>query len=176
MFASPALLKRVGEFGKQKGVNLPSLKRYISDGAPDVERAAEVLSVPLPKGPRATSPTVDPVLAFGRWLVDRGLVRGDLADYQWESVDVLAELFFNDRDKSDVGSLHASRAPSARDPEGAVSWDLTGGMLKAIRAMASFADGVFDEVTADLGAEETAALSRLLHGEGTPDSEGRGDR
>ena len=34
MFASPALLKRVGEFGKQKGIKLPSLRRVISAGAP----------------------------------------------------------------------------------------------------------------------------------------------
>jgi acyl-coenzyme A synthetase/AMP-(fatty) acid ligase len=34
MFASPALLHRVGRFGKQKGIKLPSLKRVISAGAP----------------------------------------------------------------------------------------------------------------------------------------------
>jgi acyl-CoA synthetase (AMP-forming)/AMP-acid ligase II len=34
MFASPALLNRVGRFGKQKGIKMPSLKRVISAGAP----------------------------------------------------------------------------------------------------------------------------------------------
>ena len=34
MFASPALLNRVGSFGKANGVRLPSLKRVISAGAP----------------------------------------------------------------------------------------------------------------------------------------------
>ncbi len=34
MFASPALLNRVGRYGKEKGVKLPSLKRVISAGAP----------------------------------------------------------------------------------------------------------------------------------------------
>ena len=34
MFASPALLNRVGAFGKRNGVVLPSLKRVISAGAP----------------------------------------------------------------------------------------------------------------------------------------------
>ena len=34
MFASPALLNRVGSYGKQNGVKLPSLKRVISAGAP----------------------------------------------------------------------------------------------------------------------------------------------
>ncbi|NNF99180.1 MAG: AMP-binding protein [Desulfobacteraceae bacterium] len=34
MFASPALLNRVGTYGKKHGVKLPSLKRVISAGAP----------------------------------------------------------------------------------------------------------------------------------------------
>lgn len=34
MFASPALLNRVGKFGKEQGVKLPSLKRVVSAGAP----------------------------------------------------------------------------------------------------------------------------------------------
>lgn len=34
MFASPALLNRVGRYGKRKGIKLPSLKRVISAGAP----------------------------------------------------------------------------------------------------------------------------------------------
>jgi acyl-coenzyme A synthetase/AMP-(fatty) acid ligase len=34
MFASPALLNRVGKYGKQKNITLPSLKRVISAGAP----------------------------------------------------------------------------------------------------------------------------------------------
>jgi acyl-CoA synthetase (AMP-forming)/AMP-acid ligase II len=34
MFASPALLNRVGGYGRQNGIRLPSLKRVISAGAP----------------------------------------------------------------------------------------------------------------------------------------------
>jgi acyl-coenzyme A synthetase/AMP-(fatty) acid ligase len=34
MFASPALLNRVGRYGKSKGIILPSLKRVVSAGAP----------------------------------------------------------------------------------------------------------------------------------------------
>jgi acyl-coenzyme A synthetase/AMP-(fatty) acid ligase len=34
MFASPALLNRVGIHGKQRGIKLPSLKRVVSAGAP----------------------------------------------------------------------------------------------------------------------------------------------
>ena len=34
MFASPALLNRVGRYGKRKSIKLPSLKRVISAGAP----------------------------------------------------------------------------------------------------------------------------------------------
>jgi len=34
MFASPALLNRVGKYGKENGVRLPSLRRVVSAGAP----------------------------------------------------------------------------------------------------------------------------------------------
>ncbi len=34
MFASPALLDRVGRYGKEKGIKLPTLRRVISAGAP----------------------------------------------------------------------------------------------------------------------------------------------
>ncbi|RTZ95012.1 MAG: peptide synthase [Deltaproteobacteria bacterium] len=34
MFASPALVRRVGEYGKTQGIRLPSLRRVISAGAP----------------------------------------------------------------------------------------------------------------------------------------------
>ena len=48
MFASPALLNRVGRYCKNKGINLPSLKRVISAGAPvspsNIERFASTLS------------------------------------------------------------------------------------------------------------------------------------
>lgn len=47
MFASPALLNRVGRFGKEHGIRLPSLKRVISAGAPaapdNIERFAGLL-------------------------------------------------------------------------------------------------------------------------------------
>ncbi len=47
MFASPALLNRVGRYGKSKGIKLPSLKRVISAGAPvspsNIERFASML-------------------------------------------------------------------------------------------------------------------------------------
>ena len=48
MFASPALLNRVGSYGQQKGVVLPTLKRVISAGAPvsasNIEQFAKLLS------------------------------------------------------------------------------------------------------------------------------------
>ncbi len=34
LFASPALLKRVGEYGKERNIRLPSLRRVVSAGAP----------------------------------------------------------------------------------------------------------------------------------------------
>lgn len=47
MFASPALLNRVGRYGRQTGVKLPSLKRVISAGAPvsvdNIERFSALL-------------------------------------------------------------------------------------------------------------------------------------
>ncbi|HSO67039.1 MAG TPA: fatty acid CoA ligase family protein [Desulfatirhabdiaceae bacterium] len=47
MFASPALLNRVGGFGKQNGIKLPSLKRVVSAGAPvsadNIEQFTSVL-------------------------------------------------------------------------------------------------------------------------------------
>jgi len=47
MFASPALLNRVGNHGKAKGVKLPSLKRIVSAGAPvspaNIEQFAAML-------------------------------------------------------------------------------------------------------------------------------------
>jgi len=48
MFASPALLNRVGGYGKTNGVKLPSLKRVISAGAPvspaNIEQFSSMLS------------------------------------------------------------------------------------------------------------------------------------
>jgi len=48
MFASPALLNRVGAYGKKFGVKLPSLKRVISAGAPvsadNIEQFSAILS------------------------------------------------------------------------------------------------------------------------------------
>ena len=48
MFASPALLNRVGQYGKQRGITHPSLKRVISAGAPvypaNIEQFSALLS------------------------------------------------------------------------------------------------------------------------------------
>jgi olefin beta-lactone synthetase len=48
MFASPALLNRVGRYGKEKGIRLPTLKRVISAGAPatpaNIEQFATMLT------------------------------------------------------------------------------------------------------------------------------------
>jgi len=48
MFASPALLNRVGEFGKKNNIKLPSLRRVISAGAPvtpaNIEQFSSMLS------------------------------------------------------------------------------------------------------------------------------------
>ena len=47
MFASPALLNRVGKFGKEMGVKLPSLKRVVSAGAPVTPANIEQFSTML---------------------------------------------------------------------------------------------------------------------------------
>ena len=48
LFASPALLNRVGRYGQQKGIKLPSLRRVISAGAPvsadNIERFSTLLN------------------------------------------------------------------------------------------------------------------------------------
>lgn len=47
MFASPALLNRVGRYGKEKGIKLPTLKRVISAGAPATPANIEQFSAML---------------------------------------------------------------------------------------------------------------------------------
>jgi acyl-CoA synthetase (AMP-forming)/AMP-acid ligase II len=47
MFASPALLNRVGEYGKRNGIKLPSLRRVVSAGAPVAPSNIEQFSVML---------------------------------------------------------------------------------------------------------------------------------
>ncbi len=56
MFASPALLKRVGSYGTAKGIKLPSLKRVISAGAPVAASIIEVFARLLPDGAEVHTP------------------------------------------------------------------------------------------------------------------------
>ncbi len=69
MFASPALLDRVGRYGRQQGLKLPTLKRVISAGAPaapaNIERFAAMLTgqAQIHTGYGATEAM--PVSAFG---------------------------------------------------------------------------------------------------------------
>jgi acyl-CoA synthetase (AMP-forming)/AMP-acid ligase II len=49
MFASPALLDRVGGYGKERGVKLPSLKRVVSAGAPVAPSIIDTFSAMLVK-------------------------------------------------------------------------------------------------------------------------------
>ena len=50
MFGSPALLKRVGEYGAERGLTLPSLRRVISAGAPVSARVVEQFATMLSAG------------------------------------------------------------------------------------------------------------------------------
>ncbi len=56
MFASPALLNRVGEYGKKKNIVLPSLKRVISAGAPVLPSIIEQFTFLLGEDARIHTP------------------------------------------------------------------------------------------------------------------------
>jgi acyl-CoA synthetase (AMP-forming)/AMP-acid ligase II len=49
MFASPALLERVGAYARSRGIRFPSLKRVISAGAPVQARTIELFAPLLPE-------------------------------------------------------------------------------------------------------------------------------
>jgi acyl-CoA synthetase (AMP-forming)/AMP-acid ligase II len=84
MFASPALLNRVGGYGKARGIKLPSLRRVISAGAPvsasNIEQFAFMLSenaeVHTPYGATEAVPIISiasrEILSETRILSDRG--------------------------------------------------------------------------------------------------------
>lgn len=84
MFASPALLNRVGTYGKHNGVHLPSLRRVISAGAPvsaeTIEQFAAMLSdeaeIHTPYGATEAVPIISirskEILSETRQLSDRG--------------------------------------------------------------------------------------------------------
>lgn len=84
MFASPALLNRVGRFGEASGVRLPSLKRVVSAGAPvaadNIERFTRMLAgaaqVHTPYGATEAVPVIsigsDEILKETRKLSDKG--------------------------------------------------------------------------------------------------------
>ncbi len=56
LFGSPALIRRVGEFGQKQGVKLPSLKRVISAGAPVPASVLETFSGMLAPGVEVFTP------------------------------------------------------------------------------------------------------------------------
>ncbi|CAB1082227.1 AMP-dependent synthetase/ligase in alkane synthesis cluster [Olavius algarvensis Delta 1 endosymbiont] len=84
MFASPALLNRVGSYGKINAVKLPSLKRVISAGAPvspaNIEQFSMLLSedaeIHTPYGATEAVPIIsirsDEILAETRSLSEKG--------------------------------------------------------------------------------------------------------
>lgn len=56
MFASPALLNRVGKYGKENKIKLPSLRRVVSAGAPVSPANIEQFSAMLSKGTQIHTP------------------------------------------------------------------------------------------------------------------------
>lgn len=98
MFASPALLNRVGTYGSQRGIRLPSLKRVISAGAPVSPRIVERFVSMLPEGAEVHTPygatEAMPVLSIGSTeilsetgkLSERG--SGNCVGYPLSGIDV----------------------------------------------------------------------------------------
>ncbi len=84
MFASPALLNRVGEYGKKRNIVLPPLKRVISAGAPVSPSVIETFASMLVEGARIHTPygateavpvisiTSDEILSETRRFSERG--------------------------------------------------------------------------------------------------------
>ncbi|MBU8849003.1 MAG: AMP-binding protein [Desulfobacterales bacterium] len=84
MFASPALLNRVGKFGKENNIKLPSLRRVISAGAPvtpaNIEQFSTMLSdhaqIHTPYGATEAVPVIsigsNEILAETRKLSEQG--------------------------------------------------------------------------------------------------------
>ncbi|MCD4675815.1 MAG: AMP-binding protein [Desulfobacula sp.] len=84
MFASPALLNRVGKFGKDNNIKLPSLRRVISAGAPvtpaNIEQFSSMLSdhaqIHTPYGATEAVPIIsigsNEILAETRKLSEQG--------------------------------------------------------------------------------------------------------
>jgi acyl-CoA synthetase (AMP-forming)/AMP-acid ligase II len=56
MFGSPALIDRVGRYGAEHGVKLPTLRRAISAGAPVAPRVLERFAAMLPRGAQVFTP------------------------------------------------------------------------------------------------------------------------
>ncbi len=84
MFASPALLNRVGSYGKEMGIKLPSLKRVVSAGAPvspdNIEQFSSMLSenaeIHTPYGATEAVPVLsigsNEILSSTRKFTDQG--------------------------------------------------------------------------------------------------------
>jgi acyl-CoA synthetase (AMP-forming)/AMP-acid ligase II len=56
LFGSPALIRRVGQYGAERGVKLPSLRRVISAGAPVPAQAIERFATMLAPGVQVHTP------------------------------------------------------------------------------------------------------------------------
>ncbi len=98
MFASPALLNRVGRYGKKKGVRLPSLKRVVSAGAPvspaNIEQfstmLAEQAQIHTPYGATEAVPIISiasrEILTDTRSRSESGF--GTCVGYPLENIDI----------------------------------------------------------------------------------------
>lgn len=104
MFASPALLNRVGKYGKENRVRLPSLRRVVSAGAPvspaNIEQFSSILNgsaqIHTPYGATESVPVIsissNEIMAETRSLSEKGYgmcIGRPICDTQVEIIKIL---------------------------------------------------------------------------------------
>ncbi|WP_035240781.1 fatty acid CoA ligase family protein [Desulfobacter vibrioformis] len=117
MFASPALLKRVGKYGQENGIKLPSLRRVVSAGAPvspaNIEQFSSMLSndtqIHTPYGATEAVPIISigshEILSETRKLSEQGFgmcVGRPIADTKIKLIKICDEPITQIRDNLEV--------------------------------------------------------------------------
>ncbi len=117
MFASPALLNRVGKYGKENGIKLPSLRRVVSAGAPvspaNIEQFSSMLAgstqIHTPYGATEAVPVISigshEILSETRKLSEQGFgmcVGRPIADTQVRLIKITDDPISQIRDNLDV--------------------------------------------------------------------------
>lgn len=117
MFASPALLNRVGKYGQENGIKLPSLRRVVSAGAPvspaNIEQFSSMLSndtqIHTPYGATEAVPIISigshEILSETRKLSEQGFgicVGRPIADTKIKLIKICDEPITQIRDNLEV--------------------------------------------------------------------------